>query len=238
MGKVLMAGPNSNPFKALIFDLDGTLIDSAPDVCASVNRVMKTLGRRELSIAEAKDMVGWGGRVLMEKALALTGDAGTPEDIGRALDDFLITYAEHPADHTTVFPGVIDALKGFRAAGVKMAICTNKPTATTPPVISAMGLEGFFDVISCGDAVPHKKPDGRHVLLCAEQLGVAPEAAVMIGDSENDIDAAIDAGIRSVCVSFGYAHVPLDEIGADALIDHFDDLSGALDDIYQAAAVS
>ncbi|MDA1091279.1 MAG: phosphoglycolate phosphatase [Proteobacteria bacterium] len=225
-------------YQALIFDLDGTLIDSAPDVCASINRVLEAGGRRRLSVAEAKDMVGWGGRVLVEKALALTGEAGTAEDIDRTLAAFLFTYAEHPADHTTVFPGVIEALKGFKATGVKLAICTNKPTATTPPVLSALGLGGFFDVVSCGDAVPHKKPDGRHVLLCAEQLGVAPEAAVMVGDSETDIQAAINAGMRSVCVTFGYAHVPLEDIGADALIDHFDDLAQALNDIYKPVVAS
>ncbi len=226
----------THPYQALIFDLDGTLIDSAPDVCASVNRVLEADGRRALTVEETKDMVGWGGSVLIEKALAATGDAGTTEDVEKALDAFLTTYADHPADLTTVFPGVFSALEGFKAADIKLAICTNKPTTTTPPVLSAMSLDGFFDVVSCGDAVPHKKPDGRHILLCAEQLSVSPEASVMIGDSENDINAAIDAGVRSVCVTFGYAHVPLGEIGADVLINHFDDLAGALDNIFRADA--
>ena len=224
------------PFPALIFDLDGTLIDSAPDVCASVNRVLEADGRRALSIAETKDMVGWGGRVLMEKALALTGEPGTPEDIDRALEAFLITYADHPADNTIVFPGVIEALESLKATDVKMAICTNKPTATTPPVLKATRLDGFFDVVSCGDAVPHKKPDGRHVRLVVEKLGATIETTAMVGDSETDISAAIDAGVRSVAVTFGYAHVPYDELGADALINHFDDLAGALVDISKAAA--
>lgn len=226
-----MNNNKGQPFEALIFDLDGTLIDSAPDVCASVNRVLAAIGRRALTLEETKDMVGWGGRVLVEKALALTGESGTPDEIDSALESFLVTYAEHPADHSTVFPGVFDALEKFKTDGIKMAICSNKPSATTPPVLKAMGLDGFFDVISSGDAVPHKKPDGRHVLLCAEQLGVTAEAAVMVGDSENDINAAIDAGIRSVCVTFGYAHVPFEELGADALIDSFKDLPRALDKI-------
>ena len=226
-----MAGPNPYPFPALVFDLDGTLIDSAPDVCASVNRVLEAGGRRALSIAETKDMIGWGGRVLVEKALALTGESGTPEDIDRALEAFLITYADHPADNTIVFPGVIEALENLKAAGVKMAICTNKPTATTPPVLEALGLAQYFDVVSCGDAVPHKKPDGRHVRLVVEELGATIETTAMVGDSESDITAAIDAGVLSVAVTFGYAHVPCDELGADALIDHFNDLPQALSDI-------
>ena len=231
-----MSGTASPPFEALIFDLDGTLIDSAPDVCASVNRALAGMGRRELALEETKDMVGWGGRVLMERALAKTGEAGTEDEIDRALEGFLSTYAAHPAEHTIVFPGALQALEGFRDAGVKMAICTNKPTATTPPVLQAMGLDGFFDVISCGDAVPHKKPDGRHVKLVVEQLGATLETTAMIGDSENDISAAIDAGIKSVAVTFGYAHVPLEELGADALIDHFDDLPRMLRKISPVAS--
>jgi len=232
MGKILKMNDTANPpFEALIFDLDGTLIDSAPDVRASVNRVLADLGRRELTLEETKGMVGWGGRVLIEKALALSGNAGTDEDINAGLEGFLATYAAHPADHTVVFPGVIQALEGFRDAGVKLGICTNKPTATTPPVLQAMGLDGFFDVISCGDAVPHKKPDGRHVELVVEQLGATIETAAMIGDSESDITAAINAGVKSVAVTFGYAHVPVEELGADALIDHFDKLASALSTI-------
>ncbi len=226
----------TSPFKALIFDLDGTLIDSAQGVCASTNRVLADLGRRELTVIETKDMVGWGGRVLMEKALAKTGEAGSEDDVDRALEAFLVTYTDHPAENTTVFPGVLSMLDSFKAAGVRMGICTNKPTATTPPVLEAMGLAQYFDVVSCGDAVPHKKPDGRHVRLVVEELGATIESAVMVGDSENDILAANNAGIRSVCVTFGYAHVPPDEIGADILIDHFDDLAGALDEISKAAA--
>jgi phosphoglycolate phosphatase len=223
-----MTNDDAQPFEALVFDLDGTLIDSAPDVCASVNRVLKTRGRRELILNEAKDMVGWGGRVLVEKALAATGDPGSEDEIDDVLQGFLESYAEHPAELTVVFPGAIEALEVFKSEGVKLAICTNKPTATTPPVLEALGLDGYFDVVSCGDAVPHKKPDGRHVLLVVEQLGGTVDTAAMVGDSENDIHAAIDAGVRSVCVTFGYAHMPLEEIGAGALIDRFEDLPRAL----------
>ena len=228
----------NQPFEALIFDLDGTLIDSAPDVRACVNRVLSGIGRRELTLGETKDMVGWGGRVLVEKALAKTGEAGNETDVDNALEGFLATYAQHPAEHSIIYPGVITALENFKSAGIRMGICTNKPTATTPPVLEAMGLDGFFDVVSCGDAVPHKKPDGRHVRLVVEELGATIETAAMVGDSENDITAAINAGVRSVAVTFGYAHVPLSELGADALIDHFDDLHQALIDIAPAAVTS
>lgn len=229
---------HTQPFEALVFDLDGTLIDSAPDVCASVNRVLTAEGRRELTLSEAKDLVGWGGRVLVEKALALTGEAGTEEEIDAALNGFLVTYAAHPVDHTTLYPGALEALEIFKADGIVMGLCTNKPEATTGPVLEAMGLDGFFTVLSCGDAVPHKKPDGRHVLHVVDALGASVETSAMVGDSENDIRAAIDAGVKSVAVTFGYAHVPVKELGADALIDHFDELPRALAKIAKEAAVS
>ncbi|HEX9702837.1 MAG TPA: phosphoglycolate phosphatase [Rhodospirillales bacterium] len=229
-----MAGGNAVPFEALIFDLDGTLIDSAPDVCASINRVLTVKGRRAVTLNEAKDMVGWGGRVLVEKALALTGAPGTSEEIDDALDGFLATYAAHPVEHSTLFPGAWDALEGFRAAGIPMGICTNKPQATTRPVLEAMGLVGFFAVVACGDTVPRRKPDGEHVLGVVRALGAVAATAAMIGDSENDIAAAIDASVKSVAVTFGYAHLPYAKLGADALIDHFDELPAALSRIAQA----
>jgi phosphoglycolate phosphatase len=222
---------SSQPFAALIFDLDGTLIDSAPDVCASVNRVLTADGRRALTLDEAKDMVGWGGRVLMEKALALTGAPGTEENIDTALNGFLATYAAHPVEHSIVFPGVIEVLEQFKADGVAMGLCTNKPEATSGPVLDAMGLGGYFTAIACGDAVPHRKPDGRHVLHVIEELGASVETSAMVGDSESDITAAINARVKSVAVTFGYAHVPMDELGADALIDTFKDLPRALEQI-------
>jgi phosphoglycolate phosphatase len=222
---------NGQPFAALIFDLDGTLIDSAPDVCASVNRVLTADGRRALTLGEAKDMVGWGGRVLVEKALALTGAPGTEENIDTALNGFLATYAAHPVEHSIVFPGVIEVLEQFKADGVAMGLCTNKPEATTGPVLNAMGLGRYFTAIACGDAVPHRKPDGRHVLHVIEGLGASVETSAMVGDSESDITAAINARVKSVAVTFGYAHVPIDELGADALINTFNDLPRALDQI-------
>ncbi|MGH6661730.1 MAG: phosphoglycolate phosphatase [Rhodospirillales bacterium] len=216
------------PFDALVFDLDGTLIDSAPDVRAAANRMLAAEGRRLLSLPEVKDLIGQGGRVLVEKALAMTGRPGTPEEIERTFEGFLTTYAGNPAAHTTVYPGAREALESLSADGVRLGICTNKPCRATAAVLEALSLDRFFTVVSCGDAVPHKKPDGRHVLHVIEALGATRDTAAMIGDSENDINAARDAGVRSVAVTFGYAHVPHAELGADALIDRFEDLTETL----------
>ncbi len=218
----------ARPFQALVFDLDGTLIDSAPDVCASVNRALAAGGRRPLTLAETKQLVGQGGRVLVERALGLTGNPGTADEVESVLAAFLAHYAAHPVDNTEPFPGALDALHRFQDAGVALGLCTNKPRATTGPVLDALGLTRFFDVVSCGDQVPHRKPDGRHVLHVVEALAATRETSAMIGDSENDVAAAIDAGVRSVAVTFGYAHLPHAELGADALIDRFDELPAAL----------
>lgn len=222
------ANPVPCPFEALIFDLDGTLVDSAPDICNAANRALGANGRRELTLEEVKVLIGKGARELIKRALELTGAPGTEEKIDQIHQAFIATYADHPADNTTVFPGVIEALENLEADGVAMGLCTNKPTKTTPPVLDALGLTRFFKVVSCGDAVPHKKPDGRHVRLVVEELGATVETSVMVGDSENDIFAAIDAGVKSIAVTFGYAHAPAEELGANALIDHFDKLPEAL----------
>ena len=221
----------TRPFQALIFDLDGTLVDSAPGLCVSINQVLTENGLRQISLEETKGLIGWGARNLVEKAFALTGKPGTTADIDRFLEDFLTVYALHAADGSKPFPGTFDALEHCRAKGYLMGMCTNKPQAATDSLLDAVGLEPYFDAVFGGDSVPHKKPDGRHVLHVVEALGATIEKSAMIGDSENDITAAINAGVKSVAVTFGYAHVPHDELGADALIDHFDDLAQALMDI-------
>jgi phosphoglycolate phosphatase len=220
--------PATLPFRALIFDLDGTLIDSAPDVRGALNRALAGRGRREITLAETKALIGQGGRVLVERALALTGRPGAPDEIEHLLAAFLATYAERPVEHTVVYPGAREALQDFRATGVGLAVCTNKPKATTTPVMAALGLAGLFDVVSCGDQVPHRKPDPRHVLRVVEELGATVATTALIGDSENDIAAARAAGVPSVAVTFGYAHAPHAELGADALIDRLDELPETL----------
>jgi len=215
-------------FQTILFDLDGTLVDSAPDVRACTNEALAAEGRRELSLGEIKSLIGQGARVLVERALALTGDAGTAEMVDECLERFIATYRAHPVRHTQVYPGVLEVLDRFRGLGITMGICTNKPQATTGPVIDAFGLDPYFGTICCGDAVPHRKPDGRHVFHTLEILGADAASAVLVGDSENDIGAALNAGIPSVAVSFGYSHQPPHELGADAVIDAFADLPDAL----------
>ncbi|MEX0694505.1 MAG: phosphoglycolate phosphatase [Rhodospirillales bacterium] len=214
--------------KCVLFDLDGTLIDSAPGVAWSLNKALAAEGRAALSVERVKDLVGKGALHLVADALADTG--GMIDDVqrDRVKDAFLDIYAKNPIQDTIVFPGVFEVLQSLKEAGVPMALCTNKPKITTMPVLDAFGLTPFFPVILCGDEVAHRKPDGRHVLDTIKALGTDPACAVMVGDSENDILAAQDAGVPTICVSFGYCHMPFEELKPSVLIDSFDDFHDAL----------
>ncbi len=214
-------------FDTIIFDLDGTLIDSVPDVRAAVNTVLGELGRPSLSLADLKDMIGEGAQVMLKQVMEKTGGyaAGMEEEY---LPLFLAAYKAHPADHTEVYPGVFEILGQLEADGISLGLCTNKPSITTLPVLDALGLGKYFKAIVCADMVEHRKPDGRHILSILELMGADPKSAIMVGDSETDIAAAVDAGVPAVAVSYGYCHVPLDELPCDILIDSIAELPRAL----------
>ena len=218
-------------FSALLFDLDGTIIDSAPDVCASVNRSLDTMGRAPITVEDTKMLVGFGARTLCDKALAMTGEPGSEEDVDLLLTGFLDSYRKNPSEHTTVFPGARDALNLFKGSGIQLGICTNKPEATCFPVLDALELRHFFSSVICGDTLDFRKPDPRHVFHTLDDMGADLNSAAFIGDSEADIEAANNAGLPSVLVTFGYCNTPFDSLNADARIDHFDDLDATLKSI-------
>ena len=210
----------------IVFDLDGTLIDSVHDGRANLNLVLEGMGRRPLSIDETKDGIGHGPRVLIEKALELTEGPGSEDMIEQCIRDFLNLYVKNPVRLTTVFPGVLDVLALLKVEGLPLGICTNKPEATTGAVLDGLGLSGYFQAVACGDKVPHRKPDGRHVLLTMEMMGAG--TAVMVGDSEADMAAGRDAGIPIIAVAYGYRHCAAEDLDSDVLIENFSDLPDAL----------
>ncbi len=209
----------------LIFDLDGTLVHTLPDVTASLNAV---LGRRPLDVDEVRTMVGHGAIPMIEMALEATGGRLNDRSLPDILEAYLDHYRTHPTVFSEVYPDVYDVLDRLAGQGIPMGICTNKPSATTGLVLDSFDLAKYFKVVVCGDSVPHKKPDGRHILLTLEQMKINPNGAVMIGDSESDIDAAIDAGISSIAVSFGYSIKSPETLGADTTIHGFSTLEDAL----------
>ena len=168
--------------------------------------------------------------MLVEKALAATGPL--PDAIDGPMERYIDFYKKHPADETVVYAGVVEALETLAGRGVQMGICTNKPLAMTGLVLEALGLDRYFSAVTCGDAVPHRKPDGRHVLLTLDMMNAGAAHAVMVGDSETDVAAGKDAGLPVVAVSYGYAHVPIAELGVDAVIDSFAALPDTLDSLF------
>ncbi len=224
------------PDHIILFDLDGTLIDSAPGVAWSLNRALEAEGRGSLTVDRVKDLVGKGAQYLVADALTDTGgidDDGHPDRVREA---FLQIYSENPIQDTIVFPGAMEVLEALKSDAVPMALCTNKPRKTTLPVLDAFGLADFFPVMLCGDDVENRKPDGRHLLETVARMNMPGVPAIMVGDSENDILAAHDAGLPSICVSFGYCHMPFEDLKPTVLIDSYDEFRPALSRLTAAAS--
>lgn len=211
----------------VIFDLDGTLIDSAPDLTGALNATMATLGLAPIPEDEVRHMVGHGARKLIERGLEAHAVPKSAAEVDDLVEVFIRYYAGHVADRSVVFPGVVATLNWLRARGVRLGVCTNKPEALARQVLIALELDGFFPAkaILGGDSLPVKKPDGRHLIATVEALEGDLTRTVMVGDSSADLRAARDADVPVVLVSFGYTPVPAHELKPDAVIDHFADLT-------------
>lgn len=216
--------------KAVIFDLDGTLIDSLPDVLGALNLVLKGVGRRAVTIDEGRHMVGGGAEPLIERAFALTGDPIEPADVQIYVESFAVNYQAAPAHHTTIFEGVVPALEVLTGRGYELGICTNKPHNSAVNVLAALGLDRYFSSCIGKAARPFNKPDRRHYEAVATELGVPAENSIYIGDSETDVETARNAGVPIILVPFGYSRKPATELGGDRLIDHFSELVDVVDE--------
>ena len=214
-----------HPFDTVVFDLDGTLADSAPDLAASLNHVLATLGRATLSEAAVRTMIGNGVRMLLRRGLAATGSA-SEEDVDRAFPLFMHFYAAHICDATHAYPGAGMTLHTLADTGAALAICTNKPEALARALIEALGWSGRFRAIIGGDTLPVRKPDPAPLLEAIARAGGG--RAVLVGDSITDAETAAAAGLPLVAVSFGYRDRPATALGAAAVIDTFDDLPETL----------
>ena len=210
----------------LVFDLDGTLVDSVPDLRAALNEMLRERGRPPLSLPQVKRMVGDGAPAMVARALAATGREAI--DAGGALARFLEIYEANPVRLTRLYPEVRRTLTELRRRGYRTAICTNKPQRATIAVVEGLGLGDLFDGIAGGDHFPVRKPDPGHLLGLIAQLGARREASVMIGDNENDAAAARAARVPLILMRYGYARVDPESLDADALLDHFGELPEAL----------
>lgn len=211
----------------VVFDLDGTLVDTAPDLCAALNHALKALGRPGVPADAVRHMVGHGARKLLERGLATSGVA-TADIVEAGVPHFLEHYAAHIADGSRPFDGVEAALDALAAAGTRLAICTNKPVALSRSLVSALGWDGRFAANLGFDSVAKPKPDAGHVLAAIAAAGGTPESTVFVGDSITDTTAARAAKVPVIAVSFGFSDRPVAALEADAVIDHYDHLLPAL----------
>jgi len=213
------------PFDLVVFDLDGTLADTAPDLAAALNHALAHFGRPAIEAEMVRNMIGHGSRALLRKGLAATGPV-SEELVERGYGTFLDYYAAFICEGSRVYEGVDDCLDTLRAQGIRVAVCTNKPEALTHLLLDALGWQDRFDAIVGGDTLPLRKPDPAPLREAIARGGGGN--AVMIGDSITDADTARAAGVPFVAVSFGFSDRPVDALGADAVVDHFDDLIPAL----------
>ena len=204
--------------RTLVFDLDGTLVDSVPDLADAARRMLARRGLPTVSDAEVTAMVGDGAAVLVRRVFAHRGTV--PDDAAQG--EFLADYTAHAADRTLPYPGVADGLSRLRDAGWRLAVCTNKPVEPARHLLAGLGLLGHFVAITGGDSFAVRKPDPDHVRQTLALAGGTAPRAVMVGDSAHDITAGRGAGLRTIHAAWGYGAAD----GADAVAARFDEVAG------------
>lgn len=210
--------------KAVIFDLDGTLVDSAPDLMLATNHVLSRLERRAITMDEVRSFVGHGARKLIARGCAATGEPIDEKTLDFYFAEFLRFYEKNIAVDSVAFPGVIKLLKRCAAGGLKMGVCTNKLEGLSVRLLQALGMEKYFGAIVGPDTVNIAKPDPAPYLETMKRLGVPAKDSIMIGDSETDILTARAVGVPVIGVTFGYTQKPVATYNPDYLVSHFDEI--------------
>jgi phosphoglycolate phosphatase len=209
--------------RSLLLDLDGTLVDTVPDLAAALNRLMQQRGLAPFSLPEVALMIGDGVAVLVGRAFAARGR----DQDNQALPEFNHDYAEHLADASRPFPGIPDFLRAFSDAGWRMAVCTNKPEAAARKLLGALDLLRYIAAVGGGDSFPVRKPDPAHLLATLKEIDGDPASTAMVGDHRNDVAAAKGAGVKSVFVTWGYGPIATGQ-GADAMANDLTELTREL----------
>ena len=211
----------------IAFDLDGTLVDTAPDLVGALNTILAQEALPPLPFDEVRLMVGRGARALLERGFAAAGAPFGDDHAPGLVERFIAVYLQRIAEESAPFPGVVEILTELKAAGARLVVCTNKLTNLSDALLEAVGLLSFSDAVVGADLAPAARPDGRHVAAAIASVGGDPARAVMIGDSVNDALGARNAGVPCVLVSFGYTEDPVETLGADLVIHSFLDVPRA-----------
>jgi phosphoglycolate phosphatase len=218
------------PAPTIVFDLDGTLVDTAPDLVDTLNIILAREGLPPVPFAVARNMIGGGARVLIERGLKADGRPGNRAEVDRLYSDFVAYYGKHLADRSLPFPGAVTAIEQLAARGCRFAICTNKLEWLSIRLLDALNLSPHFAAICGQDTFGVQKPNPEILLKTIRQAGGDPAQAVMVGDSANDIDVARAAKVPVIAVDFGYTEIPVSQLGPDRIIGHFDQLPKAVFD--------
>ena len=223
------------PAPTIVYDLDGTLADTAEDLMATLNWLLAREGLAPLKVESAGSLLGAGARALIKRGFAASGRSLDPQEMEALFADYLTYYSAHIAVHTRLYPGVDKALAAFARAGWRQAICTNKIESLAKLLIAKLGIADRFAFICGQDTFGIGKPDAKPLLMTIAASGGTTECAIMVGDSETDIKTARAAVVPVIAVDFGYADVPLRELGPDRVISHFDQLLEACDALLAVA---
>jgi phosphoglycolate phosphatase len=214
----------TSPAPILVFDLDGTLADTARDLIGTLNVLLAREGLPAVAPEAARSLVGAGARALIERGFALHNAPLSQTRIDPLVNDFLDHYEAHIADETQLFPGALAALERFRDAGFRLAICTNKPERLARLLLERLAVADCFDAICGRGSFPVHKPDAKMLRLTVTAAGGDPGRTIMVGDSRTDVDTARNAGTPVIAVDFGYTDVPVAALQPDRIISHFDEL--------------
>jgi phosphoglycolate phosphatase len=226
----------------IAFDLDGTLVETQGDLVGTLNRMLVRHGLPEVPMESARELIGGGARALLEHGFIAAGASWEEAGQQELFDAFIADYVEHIADHSHPFEGVVEMLEVLSGRGAKLVVATNKRTDLSELLLGKLDLTRHFTAIVGPDKVSAKKPSGAHLKEAVLFGGGDPTMAIMVGDASPDADAARDAGMPCIVVTYGYTTIPAEELGGDVLIDHFEDLEEAVDglltDRYVAKALA
>lgn len=215
--------------QSIIFDLDGTLIDTAPDLVETLNVILQRQGLRPVSYDDAREMIGDGAKKLLERSVTSQQENISATLLDNLYQEFLIHYSDHIADRSRPFPGLESALDALAARGWRLAVCTNKLEWLSVRLLEALKIKDRFSAICGQDTFGVAKPNPEALLLTIAAAGGEVRQAIMVGDSQTDIATARAAGVPVIAVDFGYTKIPVSELGPDRVISHYDSLLEAVE---------
>jgi phosphoglycolate phosphatase len=224
----------ASPALTIVYDLDGTLADTAADLIATLNWLLGREGLGRVEVESARSLLGAGARVLIARGFLASGRKLEAPKLEALFADYLDYYNAHIADRTRLYPGVEKTLRAFARSGVRQAICTNKIESSAMLLISKLGIADLFAFVCGQDTFGVGKPDARPLLKTIAAAGGSSERAMMVGDSATDIKTARAAKVPVIAVTYGYTDVPVSQLGPDLAIAHFDQLEAACAALLQA----